>query len=52
MIRKAHPLLHHGPQMETEVLDEVVLQPENQAQKQGRDRDQKNGLEDMDSCMV
>lgn len=52
MIRKAHPLLHHEPQMETEVLDEVVLQPENQAQKQSRDRDQKNGLEDMDACMV
>ncbi len=40
--------------METEVLDEMVLQPENhnQGQKQSHGRDQKHGLEDMDTCMV
>uniref|UniRef100_A0A671TH92 F-actin-uncapping protein LRRC16A-like n=1 Tax=Sparus aurata TaxID=8175 RepID=A0A671TH92_SPAAU len=46
LIRKSQPLLHHEPHMETEVLDEVVLQPEN------HDRDQKHELEEMDTCMV
>ncbi|KAG8004830.1 F-actin-uncapping protein LRRC16A, partial [Nibea albiflora] len=54
LIRKPQPLLRQEPQMEAEVLDEVVLQPENhnQAQKQTHDRDQKHGLEDMDTCMM
>uniref|UniRef100_A0A8C4IAQ0 Leucine-rich repeat-containing protein 16A n=1 Tax=Dicentrarchus labrax TaxID=13489 RepID=A0A8C4IAQ0_DICLA len=54
LIRKAEPLLHREPQMETEVLDEVVLQPENhnQEEKQRHERDQKHGLEDMDTCMM
>ncbi|XP_030268342.1 F-actin-uncapping protein LRRC16A isoform X2 [Sparus aurata] len=46
LIRKSQPLLHHEPHMETEVLDEVVLQPEN------HDRDQKHELEEMDTCMM
>lgn len=47
VIRKSQPLLHQENQMETEVLDEVVLQPgsHNRAQKQI------HGL-DLDSCMV
>lgn len=54
LIGKTQPLLRQEPQMETEVLDEVVLQPENhnQEQNQSHDRDQKHGLEDMDTCMV
>ncbi|KAM6903853.1 F-actin-uncapping protein LRRC16A [Lycodopsis pacificus] len=54
VIRKSHPLLHHEPPMETEVLDETVLQPEkhNQEQKQSRGRDQKAGLQDLDSCIM
>lgn len=54
LIRKPQPLLRQEPHLETEVLDEVVLQPENnnQARKQSRDGDQKRGLEDMDTCMV
>ncbi|KAM9339818.1 F-actin-uncapping protein LRRC16A [Symphorus nematophorus] len=47
LIRKSQPLLRQDPQMETEVLDEVVLQPENHNQ------DQKHaGLEDIDTCMM
>ncbi|XP_073319009.1 F-actin-uncapping protein LRRC16A isoform X2 [Pagrus major] len=46
LIRKSQPLLRQEPPMETEVLDEVVLQPEN------HDRDQKHGLEEMDTCMM
>ncbi|XP_027142874.1 F-actin-uncapping protein LRRC16A isoform X2 [Larimichthys crocea] len=54
LIRKPQPLLRQEPHLETEVLDEVVLQPENnnQARKQSRDGDQKRGLEDMDTCMM
>lgn len=54
VIRKSRPLLHHEPPMETEVLDETVLQPEkhNQEQKQSQGRDQKAGLQDLDSCIV
>ncbi|KAM6899624.1 F-actin-uncapping protein LRRC16A [Xenentodon cancila] len=52
LIRKDQPLVHHKPQMEAEVLDETVLQPENHDQDQKRDWDQKHGLEDMDSCMM
>ncbi|KAM7384850.1 hypothetical protein PAMA_011960 [Pampus argenteus] len=56
LIRKDQPLLRQEPQMEAEVLDEMVLQPENQdlKQKQGqsRDQDRKHGLEDMDNCMM
>ncbi|XP_070777405.1 F-actin-uncapping protein LRRC16A [Enoplosus armatus] len=52
--RKSQPLLRQDPQIETEVLDEVVLQPDNhnQKQKQSHDRDQKHKLEDMDTCMM
>uniref|UniRef100_A0A8C9XVN3 Capping protein regulator and myosin 1 linker 1 n=1 Tax=Sander lucioperca TaxID=283035 RepID=A0A8C9XVN3_SANLU len=46
LIRKSQPLLHHEPHMETEVLDEMVLQPEKHNQEQ------KHGLEDMDTCMM
>ncbi|KAM8767365.1 F-actin-uncapping protein LRRC16A isoform 1-T1 [Acanthopagrus schlegelii] len=46
LIRKSQPLLRHEPHMETEVLDEVVLQPEN------HDQDQKHELEEMDTCMM
>lgn len=40
--------------METEVLDEMVLEPENHDQepRQSRDRDRKHELQDMDTCMV
>ncbi|XP_075305936.1 F-actin-uncapping protein LRRC16A isoform X2 [Odontesthes bonariensis] len=46
LIRKDQPLVHHEPQMETEVMDETVLQPEHHNQ------DQKHGLEDMDNCIM
>ncbi|MED6245090.1 hypothetical protein ATANTOWER_031224, partial [Ataeniobius toweri] len=52
LIRKEHPLLHQEPQMETEVLDETVLQPKNHDHDQKRDRDNRHGLNDVDSCMV
>uniref|UniRef100_UPI0037E75E8F F-actin-uncapping protein LRRC16A n=1 Tax=Semicossyphus pulcher TaxID=241346 RepID=UPI0037E75E8F len=46
--RKAQPLLRQEPQMEAEVLDEEVLQPENHKQeKQSHSRDKKHGLEDI-----
>ncbi|XP_038135703.1 F-actin-uncapping protein LRRC16A isoform X1 [Cyprinodon tularosa] len=50
LIRKDHPLFHQEPQLEAEVLDETVLQPENHDHKS--DRDKKNGLKDVDSCMM
>lgn len=50
LVRKDQPLVHHGVTMETEVLDEVVLQRENQDMK--RKPGLKHGLEDMESCMV
>lgn len=40
MTRKSQPLVRQEVQMETEVLDEVVLKNQNQ------------GLEDLDPCMV
>ncbi|KAM4725409.1 F-actin-uncapping protein LRRC16A isoform 2-T2 [Anableps anableps] len=52
LIRKDHPLLHQEPQMETEVLDETVLQPENHDHDQKWDRDKKHGLNDVESCMM
>ncbi|XP_044026820.1 F-actin-uncapping protein LRRC16A isoform X2 [Siniperca chuatsi] len=54
LIRKSQPLLGQEPQTETEILDEMVLQPENhkQEQKQSHERDQKHALEDMDTCMM
>ncbi|XP_071355710.1 F-actin-uncapping protein LRRC16A isoform X2 [Trachinotus anak] len=54
LIRKEQPLLRQEPQMETEVLDETVLKPENhdQEQKQSQDQDRQHGLEDMDTCMM
>ncbi|MEQ2227681.1 hypothetical protein ILYODFUR_000770 [Ilyodon furcidens] len=52
LTRKEHPLLHQEPQMETEVLDETVLQPKNHDHDQKRDRDNRHGLNDVDSCMV
>ncbi|KAG7215523.1 hypothetical protein INR49_014690 [Caranx melampygus] len=48
LIRKGQPLLHQEPPMETEVLDETVIQPETQDQQQ----DRQHGLEDMDTCMM
>ncbi|TDH03693.1 hypothetical protein EPR50_G00144660 [Perca flavescens] len=48
LIRKSQPLLHHEPHMETEVLDETVLQPEKHNQEQKHSQ----GLEDMDTCMM
>uniref|UniRef100_A0A3B4ZFV6 Leucine-rich repeat-containing protein 16A-like n=1 Tax=Stegastes partitus TaxID=144197 RepID=A0A3B4ZFV6_9TELE len=50
LIRKDQPLVRQEPQMETEVLDETVLQPENHDQDQKLDR--KHSLEDMDSCTM
>ncbi|KAL6100246.1 carmil1 [Pungitius sinensis] len=44
VIRKSHPLLHREPLVETEVLDEMVLQPEKQSET--------HGLQDPDSCMM
>ncbi|XP_042291207.1 F-actin-uncapping protein LRRC16A isoform X1 [Thunnus maccoyii] len=52
LIRKDQPLLRQEPQMEAEVLDETVLQPENHNQEQKQDQDRKHGLEDMDTCMM
>nr|XP_046273541.1 F-actin-uncapping protein LRRC16A isoform X2 [Scatophagus argus] len=54
LIRKSQPLLRQGPQTETEVLDEMVLHPENhnEPQKQSHDLDQKHKLEDLDTCMM
>ncbi|KAI3358213.1 hypothetical protein L3Q82_003211 [Scortum barcoo] len=54
LIRKSQPLLRQEPQMEAEVLDELVLHPENhnQGREQSHDRDHKHGLEDMDTCMM
>ncbi|XP_037651506.1 F-actin-uncapping protein LRRC16A isoform X2 [Sebastes umbrosus] len=54
VIRKSHPLLHPEPPLETEVLDEMVLQPEkhNQGQKPDHGLDQKHKLEDMDTCFM
>uniref|UniRef100_A0A4W6BL32 Capping protein regulator and myosin 1 linker 1 n=1 Tax=Lates calcarifer TaxID=8187 RepID=A0A4W6BL32_LATCA len=54
LIRKGQPLLHQEPQMETEVLDEMVLEPENHDQepRQSRDPDRKHELQDMDTCMM
>ncbi|XP_056154072.1 F-actin-uncapping protein LRRC16A-like [Lampris incognitus] len=54
LIRKGQPLLHQEPPMETEVLDETVLQlemPEKQtAPDQNHDLDHQ--LDEMDSCMM
>ncbi|XP_034401871.1 F-actin-uncapping protein LRRC16A [Cyclopterus lumpus] len=54
VVRKSRPPLHHEPPMETEVLEETVLQPEkrDQEQKQSRTRDQKPGLQDLDGCIM
>ncbi|XP_034535157.1 F-actin-uncapping protein LRRC16A-like isoform X2 [Notolabrus celidotus] len=54
LVRKVQPLLRHEPQMETEVVHEEVLQPENhnQGQKQNHNQDKKHGLEDMDTCTM
>uniref|UniRef100_A0AAQ4Q4T9 F-actin-uncapping protein LRRC16A n=1 Tax=Gasterosteus aculeatus aculeatus TaxID=481459 RepID=A0AAQ4Q4T9_GASAC len=43
VIRKSHPVLRPEPPMETEVLDEMLLQP---AEKHGQD------LQDVDSCVM
>lgn len=43
VIRKSHPVLRPEPPMETEVLDEMLLQP---AEKHDQD------LQDVDSCVV
>ncbi|XP_069371927.1 F-actin-uncapping protein LRRC16A [Paralichthys olivaceus] len=47
LIRKDPPLLRHEPQMETEVLDETVLKPQNQQQEPKPQRKQ-----DTDTCMM
>ncbi|XP_029299531.1 F-actin-uncapping protein LRRC16A isoform X2 [Cottoperca gobio] len=54
LIKKSQLLLHQEPQTETEVLDEMILQPgnHNQEQKHRHHRDQKHGLEDMDTCIM
>ncbi|XP_045914142.1 F-actin-uncapping protein LRRC16A isoform X2 [Micropterus dolomieu] len=54
LIKKPQPLLHQDHPIETEVLDEIVLQPENhnQEQKESLDWNQKHELEDMDTCMM
>ncbi|CAJ1082838.1 F-actin-uncapping protein LRRC16A isoform X1 [Xyrichtys novacula] len=48
LVRKAQPLLRQEPQMEAEVLDEEVLQPENQNQEQKLNHE----LEEMDTCTM
>ncbi|XP_071403379.1 F-actin-uncapping protein LRRC16A-like [Centroberyx affinis] len=60
LTRKGQPLLRQEPQMEAEVLDETVLQPENQNQNQDKELDQNRNqtqsqdhrLEEMDTCMM
>ncbi|XP_022613140.1 F-actin-uncapping protein LRRC16A-like, partial [Seriola dumerili] len=52
LIRKGQPLLRQEPQMETEVLDETVLQPDNHDREQKQSHDRQHGLEDMDTCMM
>ncbi|XP_041664200.1 F-actin-uncapping protein LRRC16A isoform X2 [Cheilinus undulatus] len=51
LTRKSQPLLHQEPQVETEVLDEEVLQPENN-HEQRQERDKVHKLEDMDTCTM
>lgn len=50
LIKKDRLLLHQEAQMETEVLDETVLQPERNDQKQ--DEGKKRQLKDEESCMM
>uniref|UniRef100_UPI003AB0DA6E F-actin-uncapping protein LRRC16A-like n=1 Tax=Centroberyx gerrardi TaxID=166262 RepID=UPI003AB0DA6E len=58
LTRKGQPLLRQEPQMEAEVLDETVLQPDNQNQDQELDQNrnqtqtQDRRLEEMDTCMM
>nr|XP_029136167.1 F-actin-uncapping protein LRRC16A-like isoform X1 [Labrus bergylta] len=54
LVRKAQPLLHQDPRLETEVLDEEVLQPvdHDQEQRRSQDRHKKHRLEDMDTCTM
>uniref|UniRef100_A0A3Q2PG90 CARMIL C-terminal domain-containing protein n=1 Tax=Fundulus heteroclitus TaxID=8078 RepID=A0A3Q2PG90_FUNHE len=52
LIRKEHPLLRHEPQMELEVVDETVLQPENHEHSQKQDQDKKPRVNDVDPCMM
>ncbi|KAF3706977.1 F-actin-uncapping protein LRRC16A [Channa argus] len=54
LIRKGQPPQHQEPQIETDVLQETVLQPENhdEEHKETHEWDQKHVLEDMDSCMM
>ncbi|XP_030596584.1 F-actin-uncapping protein LRRC16A [Archocentrus centrarchus] len=52
LIKKEQPLVHQEPHMETEVLDETVLQPENHDKDQKQDWGQENDLDDMDSTMI
>ncbi|XP_029919534.1 F-actin-uncapping protein LRRC16A isoform X2 [Myripristis murdjan] len=58
LIRKGQPLLRQEPQMEAEVLDETVLQPESQNQNQEQDQEQEldqdldRRLQDMDACVM
>ncbi|KAF7210742.1 F-actin-uncapping protein LRRC16A isoform X2 [Nothobranchius furzeri] len=52
LIRKGQPLLHHDVHMETEVLDETVLQQENHQKAQKRDKEQKYGPDEMQSLTM
>ncbi|XP_034016732.1 F-actin-uncapping protein LRRC16A isoform X2 [Thalassophryne amazonica] len=62
LIRKDQPLLLQEPNVEAELLDETLLQPDKQeeAQDHNQDLDQeetkgrarKHGLEDIDACMM
>ncbi|KAG7466520.1 F-actin-uncapping LRRC16A-like isoform X1 [Solea senegalensis] len=54
LIRKDQPLVHRELPMETEVLDETVLQRENHdlERKPGHNQEQKHDLEDIDTCMM
>ncbi|XP_074543313.1 F-actin-uncapping protein LRRC16A-like, partial [Halichoeres trimaculatus] len=54
LVRRVQPLLRQEPQMEAEVLDEEVLQPEDQDQElnQNHSRDKIHEPEDMDTCTM
>ncbi|XP_056297745.1 F-actin-uncapping protein LRRC16A isoform X2 [Pseudoliparis swirei] len=51
VVQKSRPPLHHEPPMETEVLDETVLQPE-QSQTRDQNQNQKPGLQDLDGSIM
>lgn len=51
LIKKDHPLVHQEPHLETELLDEMILQPEKHEQDLKQDWGQENDLDDMDSMV-